>query len=200
MKRLIVLTILVTTAISTTGCRRGLRCCGFRGARCAPAPTYTPVPAPPAYTPPACPIYPSCPPACNSCPSVPYGADYGGYGGVINGGMINGGMINGGVVNGGVIDGGYSPGTVIQGPGAASQTPFIPGPSFEGSSLNRSTFNLPGGHPGIDLANPVVPNKPVFSHVMGDRKLQPSETLKGAYELPVALPVESASASVREKQ
>lgn len=183
MKRLIVLTILVITATSMTGCRRW----GLRGARCgAPAPAYTPVPAyppAPAYAPPACPPV-SCPPvtcptAYDVCPTVPYNTGYGGFN------------------DGTVIDGGsYSvPSTVIEGSsGAAFQAPSIeglPSPTFD-----RSTFNLPGGRPGVDLTKQVVPNKPIFSHVIGDRKLEPGESIKRAYELPV----ESAAATTSEKK
>ena len=197
MKRLIVLTILVTTAISTTGCRRGFRACGLRGARCgAPvAPTYSPVPTYPAT---ACPpAYPSAP-GYDVCPTVPYSS---GYGGTISGGTISGGVINGGVIDG---SGGYfsSPSTVIEGSDAAFQVPAIEGlpmPStMNSSSLNRSgaPFGLRGGHPGIHLSKQIVPNKPIFSHVIGDRKLEPGETINREYELPV----KSAAATANEKK
>jgi hypothetical protein len=217
MKRLIVLTMLVTIVICATGCRRGLRTWGLRGCRCGappPAPAYTPVPVYSAPTacpaPTVCPAPTACPsvmyspmtcptvtaPACNSCPTVTYG------GGVIDGGMIQGGMIQGGMINGGTV---ITPGTVIDnGSGAAFQAPAInttpipSGTSYLGIQPNHSAStwsNLPGGHPGIDLPK-AAPKKPVFSHVISDRKLESGETLKREYELPV----ESASMPTNEKK
>ncbi len=73
MKRLAFVTIVLIVIASTSGCRRGLRLWGCRGARCAPAyGTMAPMPAPTPQPPmayPACP--PACPPPCVSYPACP---------------------------------------------------------------------------------------------------------------------------------
>ena len=70
MKRLVILTILLVVA--TSGCRRGLRCWGLRGDRCA-TPYVAPYAAPPAYPPAyAAPAYPAPAYAAPSYPAPNY--------------------------------------------------------------------------------------------------------------------------------
>ena len=69
-------------------------------------------------------------------------------------------------------------------------------PPTDGS---ESTGTLPPGdfsNAGSGSAQ-IVPGQPVFSHTVGDRKLQPGETLKGE----IVLPMESAAVdSANEKK
>ncbi len=81
MKRFVFVTIVLIVIASTSGCRRGLRLWGCRGARCAPAyGTMAPMPAPPppaAYPayPPPCVSYPACPDPCACPPSYDCGCE-----------------------------------------------------------------------------------------------------------------------------
>lgn len=71
MKRFIVLLLIVSATISASGCRRGMRLWGCRGARCGnPWGNPYAMAPPPAYVPPAYPpMYAVCPPA-STCPTV----------------------------------------------------------------------------------------------------------------------------------
>jgi hypothetical protein len=71
MKRFVVLLLIVSATISASGCRRGMRLWGCRGARCGnPWGNPYAMAPPPAYVPPAYPpAYAVCPPA-SVCPTV----------------------------------------------------------------------------------------------------------------------------------
>ncbi len=177
MKRLIVLTILLLIATSSSGCcRRGSGLWGLRGARCgAPmAPTYTPVPsyAPPAYAPPVCP-----PSTIQEVPCDPCSTYGGGYGSTDYGASFGSApMISRDSYPGSTYDGG-----VIYGDGAASFPPSLPIPTtpIESGSLPR----------GYQASNAVL-GVPIYSHTLSDRKLVPGETLNGE----MVPPMESAAA------
>lgn len=170
MKRLIVLYLLIIIATTSSSgcCRRGWGLWGLRGAPCgAPmAPTYTPVPAyaPPAYAPPA---YP-CTPTIQEVPCDPCSI-YGGS--AVTGSPV---ISSGSMYDGGVIYGGSSAADIP--PTISTPIPTVPMES--------------GRLPKAPLSNTALLGVPIFSHVVGDRKLAPGETL-GA-ETPAT--VESAAA------
>ena len=169
MKRLVIIAILLTVAISSAGCRRGVRLFGLRGGRCG----NRAVPQQPAYY--AVPSYSptvSAPCECGTCPTNCCPTDCCPTDCCPTDGCSTGcSTINGGTVfdsGTGYDSGAFLPENAVPGvisPGAGTAPQLEPG--FQ-------TIPNPGGSASSNLYG-----KPIFSHVVGDRILKPGETVSG---------------------
>ena len=147
--RFVVLVLLIIT-VSATGCRRRSGFFGLRGARCSPTAVVAPVQTPVVVTqsPVCCPT-PVCPPAFDCCPP-----------GEFYGGNIYGGQFIQGESYGGTVFDSTSPYSNLAPSDVAPSIPLVD----------------PGFRPADDTGALNHGLQPAFQ-VIGDRKLEPGESL-----------------------